>query len=179
MTLRRMALSAAYNLEMPCNHLRPPSLPPREQLQSPGPAKVPQVRFDAITNRIRVLCDGLDPKYIEPAAITQKAPAQSPLFGRVATLWITASLRTEGARTTGGFASSNFTSRPCYETDFAHHVHMKCLQRLSYPRCLVTFSHHSTARCRLYFRRAYSRLWMQTPGIQGLGHVSKRFEARG
>jgi len=31
-----------------------------------------EVRFDAITNRIRVLCDGLDPKYIEPAAITQK-----------------------------------------------------------------------------------------------------------
>jgi len=31
-----------------------------------------EVRFDAITNRIRNLCDGLDPKFIDPVPVTQK-----------------------------------------------------------------------------------------------------------
>merc|ERR1719359_2810001 len=31
-----------------------------------------EVRFDNITKRIRALCEGLEPKYIEPVAITQK-----------------------------------------------------------------------------------------------------------
>merc|ERR1719343_387508 len=31
-----------------------------------------EVKFDAITKRIRNLCDGLDAKYIDPVPITQK-----------------------------------------------------------------------------------------------------------
>jgi len=31
-----------------------------------------EVKFDAITKRIRSLCDGLDPKYVDPVPITQK-----------------------------------------------------------------------------------------------------------
>jgi len=31
-----------------------------------------EVKFDSITNRIRALCDGLDPKYIDPVPVTQK-----------------------------------------------------------------------------------------------------------
>jgi len=31
-----------------------------------------EVRFDAITTRIRVLCDGLDSRFVDPVAITQK-----------------------------------------------------------------------------------------------------------
>jgi ribonucleoside-diphosphate reductase alpha subunit len=31
-----------------------------------------EVKFDNITRRIRVLCDGLDPKYVDPVSITQK-----------------------------------------------------------------------------------------------------------
>jgi len=31
-----------------------------------------EVRFDAVTRRIRLLCDGLDPEYIDPVPITQK-----------------------------------------------------------------------------------------------------------
>merc|ERR1719230_2300442 len=30
------------------------------------------VRFDSITTRIRALCGGLDPKYVDPVPITQK-----------------------------------------------------------------------------------------------------------
>merc|ERR550514_570988 len=30
------------------------------------------VRFDSITNRISALCEGLDPKYLDPVPITQK-----------------------------------------------------------------------------------------------------------
>merc|ERR1719433_1285133 len=31
-----------------------------------------EVKFDSITERIRALCDGLDPKYVDPVPITQK-----------------------------------------------------------------------------------------------------------
>lgn len=31
-----------------------------------------EVRFDAITKRIRTLCDGLDPKFVDPVPVTQK-----------------------------------------------------------------------------------------------------------
>jgi len=31
-----------------------------------------EVRFDSITNRIRNLCDGLDPKFVDPVPVTQK-----------------------------------------------------------------------------------------------------------
>merc|ERR1719401_3022631 len=31
-----------------------------------------EVKFDSITTRIRNLCAGLDPKYVEPVAVTQK-----------------------------------------------------------------------------------------------------------
>jgi len=31
-----------------------------------------EVRFDSITNRIRTLCDGLDPKFVDPTPVTQK-----------------------------------------------------------------------------------------------------------
>jgi len=31
-----------------------------------------EVRFDSITNRIRNLCDGLDPKFVDPTPVTQK-----------------------------------------------------------------------------------------------------------
>lgn len=31
-----------------------------------------EVRFDSITNRIRTLCDGLDPKFVDPVPVTQK-----------------------------------------------------------------------------------------------------------
>eukprot|EP00972_Heterocapsa_arctica_P111240 16377715-Heterocapsa_arctica.AAC.1 len=31
-----------------------------------------EVKFDNITQRIRVLCDGLDSKYVDPVPITQK-----------------------------------------------------------------------------------------------------------
>jgi ribonucleoside-diphosphate reductase alpha subunit len=34
--------------------------------------KKQEVKFDNITNRIRALCDGLDPKYVDPVPITQK-----------------------------------------------------------------------------------------------------------
>merc|ERR1711881_537319 len=30
------------------------------------------VRFDNITKRIRTLCDGLDPKFVDPVPLTQK-----------------------------------------------------------------------------------------------------------
>merc|ERR1719436_2156876 len=31
-----------------------------------------EVKFDSITKRIRALCDGLDPNYVDPVPITQK-----------------------------------------------------------------------------------------------------------
>jgi len=31
-----------------------------------------EVKFDNITKRIRPLCDGLDPKYVDPVPVTQK-----------------------------------------------------------------------------------------------------------
>merc|ERR1740115_613066 len=31
-----------------------------------------EVKFDNITNRIRNLCDGLDPKFVDPVPVTQK-----------------------------------------------------------------------------------------------------------
>merc|ERR1719356_1819465 len=31
-----------------------------------------EVRFDSITKRIRNLCEGLDPKYVDPVPVTQK-----------------------------------------------------------------------------------------------------------
>merc|ERR1719198_2345314 len=31
-----------------------------------------EVKFDSITERIRALCDGLNPKYVDPVPVTQK-----------------------------------------------------------------------------------------------------------
>ena len=31
-----------------------------------------EVKFDNITKRIRTLCDGLDPRFIDPVPVTQK-----------------------------------------------------------------------------------------------------------
>merc|ERR1719171_1761496 len=31
-----------------------------------------EVKFDSITKRIRTLCDGLDPKFVDPVPVTQK-----------------------------------------------------------------------------------------------------------